>query len=98
MLLRVLENITLFIFEIMNKGIHNILVEYDIFQQYKGEMVKPLGELQPLPIPTTMCTDICMDFIAGLLKSCNKSMIIVVVNQLPSHSKIHLFQVILRSI
>lgn len=41
-----------------------------------------LGELQPLPIPTQICTDISMDFIVGLPKAGNKLVIMVVVDHL----------------
>jgi hypothetical protein len=48
--------------------------------------VKPLGELQPLPIPPVVWTDISMDFIVGLPKSGNKSIIMVVVDHLSKYA------------
>jgi hypothetical protein len=49
-------------------------------QRNKGETVKYLGTLQPLPIPTAIWRDISMDFIVVLPKSRNKSFIMVVVD------------------
>jgi hypothetical protein len=48
--------------------------------------VKPLGELQPLPIIPTIWTNISMDFIVGLLKSSNKSFIMVLVDHLSNYA------------
>jgi hypothetical protein len=42
--------------------------------------MKILGSLKPLPFPSTIWTNISMDFIVGLPKSGNKTMIMVVVN------------------
>jgi hypothetical protein len=48
--------------------------------------VKPSSELQPLPIPPAIWTDICMDFIVGLPNSGNKFVIMVMVNRLSKNS------------
>jgi hypothetical protein len=56
--------------------------ECDTCQRNKGEIVKPPGTLQPLMIPPTICMDISIDFIVGLSKSSNKSIIMVVVGRL----------------
>jgi hypothetical protein len=48
--------------------------------------VKPPGELQPLPIPPVVWTNISMDFIVGLPKSGNKSIIMVVVDFLSKYA------------
>ena len=70
----------------MKKDIYTFVVEYDSFQRHKMETVEPLGELQPLPIPTAAWTDISMDFIVGLPKSGNKSIIMIVVDCLSKYA------------
>jgi hypothetical protein len=52
----------------------------EAFQCNKGETAKSLGTLQPLPIPPTIWREISMDFIVGLPKLGNKSVIMVVVD------------------
>lgn len=64
------------------KDIRTFVAEYEIFQQQKGKTMKPLGELQPLPIQLAVWTNISMDFIVGLPKLGNKSVIMVVVHHL----------------
>jgi len=61
---------------------HTFVVECDTCQQHKGEKVNPLKVLQHLLILTTMWVGISMDFITGLPKSDNISMIMVVVDKL----------------
>jgi hypothetical protein len=62
------------------------VAECDVFQCNKGETVKVPGTLQPLPIPPAIWRDISMDFILGLPKSRNKSVIMVVVDHLSKYS------------
>jgi hypothetical protein len=62
------------------------VVECDTCQCNKGETVKPPGTLQPLSLPPTIWMDISMDFIVGLPKSGNKSVIMVVVDRLSKYS------------
>jgi hypothetical protein len=62
------------------------MVECDTFQHNKGETIKTLGTLQPLLIPPVIWTDISMEFIIGLPKSSNKSVIMVVFDRLSKHS------------
>ena len=52
----------------------------------KGEALKPPGELQPLPIPTVVWTDIYMDFIMDLPKYGNNSVIMVFVDCLSKYN------------
>jgi hypothetical protein len=62
------------------------VAECDVFQCNKGETVKSLGILQQLPIPLSICWDISMEFIVGLPKSCNKLVIMVVVDRLSKYA------------
>jgi hypothetical protein len=62
------------------------VAECDVCQRNKGEAVKDPGTLQPLPIPPAIWRDISMDFIVGLPKSSNKSVIMVVVDRLSKYA------------
>lgn len=62
------------------------MVECDICQCNKGETIKTPSTLQPIPIPPIIWTNISMDFIVGLLKSGNKSVIMVVVYHLSKYA------------
>jgi hypothetical protein len=62
-----------FFWDGMKQDIHNFVVECDMCQCNKGEIVKSLGTLQALPIPPTIWKDIYMDFITMLPKLGNKS-------------------------
>ena len=64
----------------MKKDIYRFISEFDICQRNKGELIKPRGTLQPLPIPTSIWIDISMDFIMGLPKVGNKVVIMVVID------------------
>jgi hypothetical protein len=70
----------------MKQDIHTIVVECDTCQCNKGETVKPPSTLQPLLIPPTIWMDISIDFIVGLPKSGNKSVLMVVVGHLSKYS------------
>jgi hypothetical protein len=76
----------LFFWEGMKKDILMFVTECDIFQLNKGETVNTPGALQSLPIPTSIWTDISMEFIVGLPKVGNKSVIMVVVNPLSKYA------------
>jgi hypothetical protein len=52
----------------------------------QGRNIKSLGTLQPLLIPPTIWRDISMDFIVGLPKLGNKSVIMVVVDHLSKYA------------
>jgi hypothetical protein len=75
-----------FFWEGMKINIQDFVATYDTFQRNKGEIVKMLGALQPLSIPTHIWTDISMDFIVGLPRVGNKSMIMVVVDHLSKYA------------
>jgi hypothetical protein len=70
----------------MKHDVHNFVVECDVCQCNKGKIVKYPGTLQPLLIPPANWWDISMDFIVGLPKSCNKSVIMVVVDCLSKYA------------
>jgi hypothetical protein len=58
----------------------------------QGKIVKAPGTLQPLLIPPAIWRDISMDFIAGLPKSCNKSVIMVFVDRLSNYAHLYPLQ------
>jgi hypothetical protein len=70
----------------MKHDICNFVAECDVYQHNKGEIVKSLGTLQPLSIPPAIWKDISMDFITGLPKLGNKSVIMVVVDRLSKYA------------
>jgi hypothetical protein len=67
-----------FFWEGVKQDVHTFVAECEVCQLNKGETVIALGTLQPLPIPPTIWRYISMDFIVGLPKSGNKSVIMVV--------------------
>jgi hypothetical protein len=69
----------------MKHEIHNFVTECDVCQYNNGETIKSLGTLQPLSIPPAIWKDISMEFITGLPKSGNKSVIMVVVDQISKY-------------
>eukprot|EP00253_Pinus_taeda_P020427 PITA_20427 len=70
----------------MKKDILTFVVECDVCQRHKGETVKVPSTLQPFPIPASIWTEFSMDFITGLPKSGNKSVIMVVVDRLSKYA------------
>jgi len=70
----------------MKHEIRTFVAECDIFQRKKGEIVKTSRASQLLLVPTTIWTDISMDFILALLKSNNKLVIMVVINFLSRYA------------
>jgi hypothetical protein len=50
-------------------------------QRHKTEHLHPAGLLQPLPVPTTIWSDIAIDFIEGLPKVGGKTVILTVVDR-----------------
>jgi hypothetical protein len=76
-----------FFWDGMKHDIHNFVVECDVCQCNKGETIKSPGTLQLLLIPPAIWKDISMDFITGLPKSRNKSVIMVVVDRLSKYAR-----------
>jgi hypothetical protein len=70
----------------MKQDIFNFVTDCDVCQCNKGETVKSPITLQPIPIPLAIWKDISMDFITGLPKSGNKSVIMVVVDRLSKYA------------
>jgi hypothetical protein len=75
-----------FFWDGMKQDVHKFLVECDVYQCNEGEIVKALGTLQLLLIPHAIWRDISMDFIVGLPKSGNKSVIMVVFNHISKYA------------
>jgi hypothetical protein len=76
----------LFFWDGMKQKVCNFVAECDVCQWNKGEKVKSHGTLQLLSIPPAIWRDISMDFITGLPKSGNKSVIMVVVDRISKYS------------
>jgi hypothetical protein len=68
------------------------VAECDVCQYNNGETVKSPGTLQPLSTPPAIWRDISMDFIVGLPKSGNKSIIMVVVDRLSKYAHFYALQ------
>ena len=75
-----------FFWDGMKQDIRNFVAEFQVCQCNKGEIVKSPGTLQPLPIPPAIWKYISMEFITGLPKLGNKSVIMVVVDRLSKYS------------
>jgi hypothetical protein len=75
-----------FFWDGMKQDIHNFFANCEVCQCNKGETVKSLGTLKLLPIPPAIWKDISMDFITGLPKLGNKSVIMVVVDRLSKYA------------
>jgi len=62
------------------------LKECDVYQRFKSDCMKPASLLQPLPIPTTIWTDVSMDFIEVLPRSNGYTVIMVIVDRLTKYA------------
>jgi hypothetical protein len=69
----------------MKNDICTFIEKCDTCQRNNGEMVKPLGALQPLSIYAMIWNEISMDFIVGIPKVGNKLVIIMVFNFLSKY-------------
>jgi hypothetical protein len=81
-----------FFWEGMKHDVLNFVVECDVCQRNKGETIKSPSMLKPIPIPLSIWWDISMDFIVGLPKSGNKSIIMVVFDRLSKYAHFCAFQ------
>ena len=73
----------------IKQDIRNFVAKCDVCQCNKGETIKYPSTLQSLSIPPIIWWDISMDFITGIPKLGNKSVIMVVVDCLSKYA--HLF-------
>ncbi|XP_073102490.1 uncharacterized protein [Elaeis guineensis] len=62
----------------MTKEVRECIRTCSICQRFKHELVPSPGLLQPLPLPSTLFSDITMDFIEGLSVSQGRTVIFVV--------------------
>ncbi|KAK8918293.1 hypothetical protein KSP39_PZI021908 [Platanthera zijinensis] len=77
---RRLKNI--FYWKRMKPEVYAYIQQCGVCQQCKVDTQKPMGLLQPLPIPSRVWQDISLDFIEGLPKSKGMTTILVVVDRL----------------
>ena len=75
-----------FFWEGLKTDVQRFMVECLAFQQNKVEMVKTLGLLQPLNIPSQHWEEVSMDLITGLPKSEEKNVIMVVVDRFTKYT------------
>jgi hypothetical protein len=75
-----------FFWDGMKKDVLTFVEKCDACQHNKGETIKPPGTIQALVIPPALWRDISIDFIMGLPKPGNKSVIVVVVDRLSKYA------------
>jgi len=75
-----------FFWDGMKQDVHTFVAECEVCQCNKGETIKAPETLQSLPIPPAIWRDISMDFIVGLPKSDNKSIIMVFIECLSKYA------------
>jgi hypothetical protein len=81
-----------FFWDGMKKEVLTFVSECDFCQRNKGKTIKHPVTLQPLSIPPAIWRDISMDFIVGLPKSRNNSIIMVVVDHLSKYAHFYSLQ------
>ena len=69
----------------MKKDIQKYLQECEVCQRNKYETLSPAGLLQPLPILTSTCTDLSMDFLGGVPRAKGLDTILVVIDRLTKY-------------
>lgn len=70
----------------MHSLVTSVVASCDVCQRSKPDNAAYPGLLQPLPIPTTVWSEVSMDFIEGLPNSHSKSLILVVVDRLSKYA------------
>ena len=70
----------------MWKSVQEFVRNCSICQQNKAENVATPGLLQPLPILTSIFSDISMDFVEGLRRSGGKDVILMVVDRMTKYN------------
>ncbi|KAK0608302.1 hypothetical protein LWI29_028621 [Acer saccharum] len=70
----------------MRATIKEFIKGCDTCQRCKHDSLSPAGLLQPLPIPSTIWTEISMDFVEGLPVSQGYTVILVIVDRLSKYS------------
>ena len=70
----------------VKKAVKQYVQECAVCQQMKPDTRKPIGLLQPLPIPAQIWEDASMDFITSLPNSHGYTAVLVVVNRLSKHA------------
>jgi hypothetical protein len=74
-----------FLWEVMKQYVHTFMEECDVCQCNKGEFVKFINMLEPLPIRPAIWRNISIDFVVVLPKSSNKLVSMVVVDCISNH-------------
>lgn len=70
----------------MRAAIKDFVAACEICQRNKHSTLSAAGLLQPLPVPSTIWSDISLDFIGGLPKSKGKDTILVVVDRFTKYA------------